>query len=187
MCEKSASAILRHTLTSLEQQFTACQTVFVLNFLTQELPSKLCTSNIFQLHAHGKYFPPSCTSFQQSSCVRTSAAAYPARRLAPSPTASSGPQTGAPAPTAVAQVSPPAPPTETGPVACRLRPDCARSGRAKFCCRGSGGCSRSVHNRHTLIIAMLKHSMVLFYSRVCCLQKGFECALLLSLFGICIV
>lgn len=55
-----------------------------------------------------------------------------ARRLAPCPTVSSGPQTGAPAPTAVAQVSPPATQTRTGLAACRLRPDCARSGRARL-------------------------------------------------------
>lgn len=86
----------------------------------------------------------SCVSFQQ----RTTGVGCPARRLTPSPTVSGGPQNGAPAPTAVAQVSQPAPQTGTGLAACRPRPGCARSGRARLC---SGGCSRSVHNPHTFI------------------------------------
>lgn len=103
--------------------------------------SARCTQQIFS---------SSCTSFQQSRHVRTTGVACPAHRLAQSPTASSGPQTGALAPTAVARVSPPAPQTGTGLVACRLRPGCAKSGRARLCCRGSEGCSRSVHNQHTI-------------------------------------
>lgn len=103
--------------------------------------SARCTQQIFS---------SSCTSFQQSRHVRTTGVACPAHRLARSPTASSGPQTGALAPTAVARVSPPAPQTGTGLVACRLRPGCAKSGRARLCCRGSEGCSRSVHNQHTI-------------------------------------
>lgn len=89
-------------------------------------------------------------SFQLSRHVRIMGVGWPACLLAPSPTALSGPQTGAPAPTAAAQVSPPAPPTGTGRVSCRPRPDSAKSGHAKVCCPGSKGCNRSVDNQHML-------------------------------------
>lgn len=71
--------------------------------------------------------------------------------LARSPTVSSGPPTGALPHTGVAQSFPPAPQTGTGLVACRLRPDCTRTDRAKPCRWASGGYSQSVHNRHTSI------------------------------------
>lgn len=107
-----------------------------------------------------------CVSFQQSRGVRTSGVGHPARRLAQPPTVLNGPQTGAPVPTAVAQVSPPVSQTETGLVVCRLRPDCARSGYARLCYRGSEGCSRSVpsHNSSCYQTPFFKWK---FYPRTC--------------------
>lgn len=135
-------------LTSPKQELTF-HTAYVLDCLSAS------TSNNLQLHAHRKYFPLFLyvLYFQQSTNVRTTEVGCLARRLAPSSTVSYGPQTGAPVPAAVAQVSPPAPPTRTGLVACRLRPDCARSGRAKRC-QVSEGCSWSVQFRVKFLSAV---------------------------------
>ena len=141
-------------VTSQELQFTTFQTAHVLNFQYHESCPLQTTFSL--MHPANIFF--FSVSFQQSSRgARTTGVGCPARRLVPSPTVSSGRQAGAPAPTAAAQVSPPAPQTGTGPVACRLRPDCARSGRARLCCQGSEGCSRSVHNQHINQLQSLFH------------------------------
>ena len=133
-------------LTSAKQQFTIVQTAYVLHVLPHELPSKPSTSN---KHAANIFL--SGVPFQQSRHVRTTGVGSLACRSAPSQTVSSGALNGAPAPTAVAQVSPPAAQTGTGLVVCRLRPDCARSGHARLCYRGSEDGSRSVHTQHAFI------------------------------------
>lgn len=89
------------------------------------------------------------------------------------PTALSRAQTGAPAPAAVAQVSPPAAQTRTGPAARRPKPDCAKSGHARpLPCLAAGrmwwvGAAVSA-------FLYLKHSQTLCKYSYCCLAILFS-------------
>lgn len=153
-----------------------CRTVSLMSShqsaLLQTTFSLMYTANIFLF----------CVSFQQSRGVKTSGVGRPARCLVQPPTVLSGPQTGAPVPTAVAQVSPPVPQTGTGLVVCRLRPDCARSGHARLCYRGFEGCSRSVHS-HNSFCYQTPFFKLKFYPRTCTYSIYtcfWECAAFLS-------